>query len=399
MTDWYYADAQNQRHGPLPASELAALHAQGALRPETLVWREGLAAWTPWRQVMQEVVPPTPAAAGAPPVPPPASDDASPYAPPRAALHDDSAVVAGNHVVYAGFWKRVAASIIDSFVTSMLFWVIMIPVFAIAGGGLSAISSLGDGTAGALFTAAYYLTSILIPMVAHMSEVRLTLEAVSKARQQLDEAGKPYGQVDLGAMIEIPAAALQVAAFLRHFDFVSIGTNDLIQYTLAIDRADESVAHLYDPLHPAVLRLVAETIAECNAKGKGVSVCGEMAGDIALTRRRLGLGLRSFSMHPAQILSVKQEVLRADTARLEPWARAIVTSAEQIVETAARVERTAHRLIERARDAFRDVSELSQSRLGRVRTIVREGYSLTSQRTTMVSKDDTSIDGKRILLG
>lgn len=165
MTDWYYADAQNQRHGPLPASDLAALHAQGVLRPETLVWREGLAAWTPWRQVMQEVVPPTPAAAGAPPVPPPASDDASPYAPPRAALHDDSAVVAGNHVVYAGFWKRVAASIIDSFVTSMLFWVIMIPVFAIAGGGLSAISSLGDGTAGALFTAAYYLTSILIPMV------------------------------------------------------------------------------------------------------------------------------------------------------------------------------------------------------------------------------------------
>ena len=96
MTDWYYADAQNQRHGPLPASDLAALHAQGVLRPETLVWREGLAAWTPWRQVMQEVVPPTPAAAGAPPVPPPASDDASPYAPPRAALHDDSAVVAGN---------------------------------------------------------------------------------------------------------------------------------------------------------------------------------------------------------------------------------------------------------------------------------------------------------------
>ncbi|MEO6972262.1 MAG: putative PEP-binding protein, partial [Rhodoferax sp.] len=106
----------------------------------------------------------------------------------------------------------------------------------------------------------------------------------------------------------------------------SIGTNDLIQYTLAIDRADEAVAHLYDPLHPAVLRLVADTIAECNAQGKGVSVCGEMAGDASHTRLLLGLGLRSFSMHPAQILSVKQEVLRSDTSRLQPWAQMVIES-------------------------------------------------------------------------
>ena len=125
-------------------------------------------------------------------------------------------------------------------------------------------------------------------------------------------------------MIEVPAAALMLKTFLKYFDFLSIGTNDLIQYTLAIDRADESVAHLYDPLHPAVLRLVAETIAECNAQGKGVSVCGEMAGDITLTRLLLGMGLRSFSMHPAQILAVKQEVLRADTQRLVPWAQNIM---------------------------------------------------------------------------
>jgi phosphotransferase system enzyme I (PtsI) len=125
-------------------------------------------------------------------------------------------------------------------------------------------------------------------------------------------------------MIEVPAAALMLKTFLKYFDFLSIGTNDLIQYTLAIDRADESVAHLYDPLHPAVLRLVAETIAECNAQGKGVSVCGEMAGDITLTRLLLGLGLRSFSMHPAQILAVKQEVLRADTQRLAAWAQDIL---------------------------------------------------------------------------
>jgi len=127
-------------------------------------------------------------------------------------------------------------------------------------------------------------------------------------------------------MIEIPAAALMVRTFLKYFDFLSIGTNDLIQYTLAIDRADESVAHLYDPMHPAVLQLVAAVIAECNAQGKGVSVCGEMAGDTQFTRLLLGLGLRSFSMHPAQILAVKQEVLRADAARLVPWAQKVLAS-------------------------------------------------------------------------
>jgi phosphotransferase system enzyme I (PtsI) len=116
--------------------------------------------------------------------------------------------------------------------------------------------------------------------------------------------------------------------FLKYFDFLSIGTNDLIQYTLAIDRADESVAHLYDPLHPAVLRLVAETIAECRAQGKSVSVCGEMAGDVSMARLLLGLGLRSFSMHPAQILAIKQEVLRADTRKLAPWAQAVLAHEE-----------------------------------------------------------------------
>jgi phosphotransferase system enzyme I (PtsI) len=129
-------------------------------------------------------------------------------------------------------------------------------------------------------------------------------------------------------MIEIPAAALTLKLFLKYFDFLSIGTNDLIQYTLAIDRADESVAHLYDPLHPAVLRLVAETIAECNAQGKGVSVCGEMAGDATMTRLLLGLGLRSFSMHPAQILAIKQEVLRSDTGKLRLWADKVMLEEE-----------------------------------------------------------------------
>ena len=166
--------------------------------------------------------------------------------------------------------------------------------------------------------------NMLIPMLAHASEIRQTVSLIDFARAELDNRGVAYGPIKLGAMIEIPAAALTLKIFLKYFDFLSIGTNDLIQYTLAIDRADESVAHLYDPLHPAVLRLVAETIAECNAQGKGVSVCGEMAGDTTLTRLLLGLGLRSFSMHPAQILAVKQEVLRADTARLAPWAQRLL---------------------------------------------------------------------------
>ena len=166
--------------------------------------------------------------------------------------------------------------------------------------------------------------NLLIPMLAHASEIRQTLSLVDVARAELDNRGVPHGPVQLGAMIEIPAAALTLKIFLKYFDFLSIGTNDLIQYTLAIDRSDESVAHLYDPLHPAVLRLIAETIAECNAQGKGVSVCGEMAGDVNLTRLLLGLGLRSFSMHPAQILAVKQEVLRADAARLTGWAKQVV---------------------------------------------------------------------------
>jgi phosphoenolpyruvate-protein phosphotransferase (PTS system enzyme I) len=175
-----------------------------------------------------------------------------------------------------------------------------------------------------LRAAAHGQVHLLIPMLAHASEIRQTLSLVDFARAELDNRGVAYGPVKLGAMIEIPAAALTLKIFLKYFEFLSIGTNDLIQYTLAIDRADESVAHLYDPLHPAVLRLIAETIAECNAQGKGVSVCGEMAGDVSLTRLLLGLGLRSFSMHPAQILAVKQEVLRADATRLAPWAREVV---------------------------------------------------------------------------
>ena len=179
-----------------------------------------------------------------------------------------------------------------------------------------------------LRAAAHGQVNLLIPMLAHAREIKQTLALLDKARKQLDARGDVFGPVKVGAMIEVPAAALSVKMFLRHFDYLSIGTNDLIQYTLAIDRADELVAHLYDPLHPAVLRLLADTIAEARAQGKGVSVCGEMAGDPTMTRLLLGLGLRSFSMHPTQILAVKQEVIRADASRLEAWAQDVLASDE-----------------------------------------------------------------------
>jgi len=177
-----------------------------------------------------------------------------------------------------------------------------------------------------LRAAAHGKVCLLIPMLAHASEIRQTLDLLDKARAQLERREVLHGTVKLGAMIEVPAAALSLPLFLKHFDYLSIGTNDLIQYTLAIDRADESVAHLYDPLHPAVLKMVADTITRARAAGKDVNVCGEMAGDPAMTRLLLGLGLRSFSMHPAQILAVKQEILRADAAKLAPWAHAVLES-------------------------------------------------------------------------
>ena len=177
-----------------------------------------------------------------------------------------------------------------------------------------------------LRAAAHGQINLLVPMLAHASEIKQTLALIDRARGLLSAQGIAYGPVRLGAMIEIPAAALTLKMFLKYFDFLSIGTNDLIQYTLAIDRADESVAHLYDPCHPAVLRLIADTIAECNAQGKGVSVCGEMAGDVAMTKLLLGLGLRSFSMHPSKILEVKQQILRSDTAKLKSWAELVLSS-------------------------------------------------------------------------
>jgi phosphotransferase system enzyme I (PtsI) len=194
-----------------------------------------------------------------------------------------------------------------------------------------------------LRASAYGKVRLLIPMVAHLREIRLTFEALARAKQQLADAGKPFTDVEVGAMIEVPAAAIMLATFLRYFDFVSIGTNDLIQYTLAIDRADESVSHLYDPWHPAVLRLVAETIGMARRAGKGVSVCGEMAGDPSFTELLLAMGLRSFSMHPAQIAAIKQRILRADARRLAAALESVLSAdePEQVAALSLSVSSTA----------------------------------------------------------
>ena len=167
---------------------------------------------------------------------------------------------------------------------------------------------------------------LLLPMLGSIKEAKQALAHVARAKQELADSGVAYGHVLVGAMIEIPSAALMASEFAALFDYLSVGTNDLIQYTLAIDRTDESVAHLYDPLHPAVLRLLGDTIRLGHAAGKTVTVCGEMAGDPSLTRLLLGMGLRSFSMHPARILEVKKEVLQSDTQKLRAWVAEVLVS-------------------------------------------------------------------------
>ncbi len=157
---------------------------------------------------------------------------------------------------------------------------------------------------------------LLIPMLAHAHEIEQTLALIELARMQLRESRQKFSAVEVGGMIEIPAAALSLGPFLRRLDFLSIGTNDLIQYTLAIDRTDGSVAHLYDPLHPAVLKLIAQTIQSAQRVGMPVAVCGEMAGEPKLTKLLLGMGLRQFSMHPSQLLEVKQQIMMADATQL-----------------------------------------------------------------------------------
>jgi phosphotransferase system enzyme I (PtsI) len=172
----------------------------------------------------------------------------------------------------------------------------------------------------ALLRASHYgNVRVMIPMLASASEIDQTLAMIEQAKQTLRERGMPFNErLPVGGMIEVPAAVLAIGAFLARLDFLSIGTNDLIQHTLAVDRADEAVSHLYDPLHPAVLRLIAQAIAAARKAKKPIAVCGEMAGEVRLTRVLLGMGLTEFSMHPAHILEVKQRVLTTDVEAVRP---------------------------------------------------------------------------------
>jgi phosphotransferase system enzyme I (PtsI) len=182
----------------------------------------------------------------------------------------------------------------------------------------------------AILRASHYgKVRILLPMLAHVHEIEQTLALIRQAKQHLDERGQPYDRgVEIGGMIEIPAAALALPIFMRRLNFLSIGTNDLIQYTLAIDRTDDAVAHLYDPLHPAVLTLVAGTIQTATRGGVPVAVCGEMAGDLQLTRLLLGLGLRNFSMHPSQLLPIKERILRTNLAEVQALAQRVLRASD-----------------------------------------------------------------------
>ncbi|MFJ3318871.1 phosphoenolpyruvate--protein phosphotransferase [Herbaspirillum huttiense] len=187
-----------------------------------------------------------------------------------------------------------------------------------------------------LRASAYGPIKLLVPMMAHAFEIDQTLAMIEQAKQQLRDRKQKFDEdIPVGAMIEIPAAALALPLFIKRLDFLSIGTNDLIQYTLAIDRVDHEVAHLYDPLHPAVLFLLSTVISQGRKAGIPVSVCGEMAGDLKWTRLLLGMGLLEFSMHPSQILSVKNEILNSDLRLLEPQVKKVLRATEPAAISAA----------------------------------------------------------------
>ncbi len=171
-----------------------------------------------------------------------------------------------------------------------------------------------------LRASAHGKTQIMVPMLAQVHEIDLTFNLIAQAKKQLEDRAIAFDpNIKIGAMIELPAAALTMPAFLSRFDFLSIGTNDLIQYTLGIDRTDNAVANLYDPLHPAIIQLIARIISEANAANISISVCGEMAGDAKATKLLLAMGLKDFSMHANQILVVKREILKSNTVKLKKF--------------------------------------------------------------------------------
>jgi phosphotransferase system enzyme I (PtsI) len=182
-----------------------------------------------------------------------------------------------------------------------------------------------------LRASAFGTVRILVPMLAHVHEIEQALEFVARAKEQLKDRRQKFdARIAVGGMIEVPAAALTLPAFVTRLKFLSLGTNDLIQYTLAIDRTDSAVAHLYDHLHPAVLHLVHRTIRTGQRARVPVSVCGEMAGDATLTELLLGMGLRQFSMNASQILTVKQQLLDLSTRSAARLAARVLRSHDPV---------------------------------------------------------------------
>ena len=159
---------------------------------------------------------------------------------------------------------------------------------------------------------------ILFPMLSSISELRQTKLLLERAKASLRKDKVKFNEkILIGGMIEIPAAAISADIFAQELDFLSIGTNDLIQYALAIDRTDEAVSHLYNPLHPAVLKLIALTIKSAHKYKKSIAICGEMAGEPKLTKLLIGMGVEQLSMHPSHILSVKQQVLNSSIKNMK----------------------------------------------------------------------------------
>ena len=181
---------------------------------------------------------------------------------------------------------------------------------------------------------------LMIPMLSNMQETGQVLEMIDEIKMELGNQGVEFDEdIPVGAMIEVPAAAICADIFAGQLDFLSIGTNDLIQYTIAIDRVDDEVSYLYEPLHPAVLRLIRMTIDAGDRANIPVAMCGEMAGDIKFTQLLLGLGLREFSVHPTYLLEVKKNILESNLGRLSGIADAALQAS-----TAADVEKLLERL-------------------------------------------------------
>lgn len=182
-----------------------------------------------------------------------------------------------------------------------------------------------------LRASAFGRVAIMVPMISNLDEVSQVLSVIKQTKAELRQQNISYDpRIKVGGMIEVPAAAIMAGLFAEKLDFLSIGTNDLIQYTLAIDRVDDAVNYLYDPIHPAVLQLIHTVIRAGEKANIPVSLCGEMAGNVHYTRLLLGLGLKIFSMDATYLLDVKERILAADTSKLRYQVNKILRASNSI---------------------------------------------------------------------